>query len=100
MNRFQKDLCAQVVRVLSPDLLKPEYRNQPGNPTFGHCYAAAEAVYHLLGGRQAGLVPMHGRDGQGITHWWLRSAEGIIDPTADQYLRRGLNPPYDQTHWV
>jgi hypothetical protein len=81
--------------ALTPDLLKPPYCHQPDNPTAGHCYAAAEALYHLLGGKAAGLTPQVGRDETGGTHWWLRTDEGrIIDPTAEQYTSRGLTPPY------
>lgn len=72
--------------VLSDDLLKPAYRDQPRRtPTAGHCYAASEALYHLLGGREAGLVPVVLRHEEG-PHWFLRADDGsILDPTADQF---------------
>jgi hypothetical protein len=83
--------------VLSADLLSAEWRAKlpPGAPaSFGHCYAAAEALYHTLGGKAAGLTPMVARTPEG-THWWLRGPGGaIIDPTADQFTERGMAPPY------
>ena len=47
---------ARLVRsVLSADLLKPKYRtgNLAGNSAYGHCYAASEACFYLLGGRSS-----------------------------------------------
>lgn len=88
----------RIKRVLTPDLLKPAYRHMhdPKNPTAGHCYIAAEALYHMLGGAKAGWVPMNAREPDGMTHWWLRrrSDGRIADPTADQYLTVGEKPPY------
>lgn len=51
----------------------------------GHCYVASEALYHLLGGKAAGLVPQVIQH-EGGTHWFLRGPGGqILDPTADQF---------------
>lgn len=85
----------QIVSVLSPDLLKPKYRfmDDPANPTAGHCYHAAEALWHLLGGKASGWRPQVYREDDGVTHWWLRHAGGkIADPTAAQYQGEPL--PY------
>lgn len=68
----------------------------------GQCYPAAEALYHLLGGKEAGLKPVVWRyadmraDGSvhGFpTHWFLGRADGsvgrflttVLDPTAAQF---------------
>lgn len=67
-----------------------------GHRVAGYCYVASEAIYHLAGGRRAGLTPMvlgsrspWGREG---SHWFLRDRTGrIIDVTAGQFrppLRR------------
>lgn len=81
--------------ALSPDLLHRNWRNRGGHPTRGHCYAAAEALYHLLGGKAAGLTPMRATAGNGDTHWWLRDSRGgILDPTAEQFISEGISPPY------
>ena len=54
------------------------------DPT-GKCYMASEALYHLLGGKEAGLTPMVIRH-HGLTHWYLRDRDGnYIDLTADQF---------------
>lgn len=63
----------------------------------GNCYVTAEALYHLLGGKDAGWKPMTLRH-EGEVHWYLvnvriENAMGyfILDPTASQFLAR---PPY------
>ena len=89
----------KIIRVLTPDLLKPAYRfmASDSNPTAGHCYHAAEALYHLLGGKKKGWTPMRVRESDGMTHWWLRHSSGkIADPTADQYRTVGEEPPYHE----
>ncbi len=53
----------------------------------GNCYVTSEALYHLLGGKKAGWVPMRMRIGV-ETHWFLQHREsGLrIDATASQFL--------------
>jgi hypothetical protein len=47
----------------------------------GFAYVAAEAYFHLAGGYDAGLHPMHLKH-RGKSHWWLVDSEGrIIDLT-------------------
>lgn len=90
-------MAIAVQAVLTPDLLREPYRSEytPTNPTAGHCYIAAEALWHLLGGPASGYKPMTARDPDGGTHWWLQDAQGEpLDPTAAQYLTDGLQPPY------
>lgn len=91
-------LIRKIKTVLTPDLLKPAYRFMASetNPTAGHCYHAAEALYHLLGGNLKGWVPHRVRESDGMTHWWLKNRETgkIADPTADQYRSLGEEPPY------
>jgi hypothetical protein len=51
------DLCARVVDVLTPELLTGRWKSafsETGNRYAGHCYAAAEAVFHMVGGRGKG----------------------------------------------
>lgn len=92
--------CKLKVRsVLTPDLLRGYYRTyyDPNNPTWGHCYAASEACYHLLGWDQdPNWKPQVVRDGD-VTHWWLQHTSGeILDPTDDQYFMQGRPPPYEE----
>ena len=62
----------------------PKYRGHK-NPMTGQCYVASEAVYHLAGGKRAGLKPMHVRH-EGEPHWFLQKANGeIVDVTASQF---------------
>lgn len=50
----------------------------------GPCYPAAEALYHAMGGKDAGLTPMRIVH-EGAPHWYLRwqTAAGTLylDPT-------------------
>lgn len=88
----------KVKRALTGDLLQSKYKwmHDPNNPTAGHCYHAAEALYHMLGGKKNGWVPMRVREPDGMTHWWLKNTktEEIGDPTSDQYRLVGEEPPY------
>jgi len=89
---IHEDLINQIRDNLTPDLLKPEFRDQPF--PVGHCYVSSEALYHLLGGRESGLRPMRLRMPDGVVHWWLETPEGeVIDPTHDQF---GESVPYEQ----
>lgn len=51
----------------------------------GNCYVTSEALYHLLGGKEAGWTPMRMRY-EGDTHWFLKHESGmILDATAVQF---------------
>lgn len=56
----------------------------------GNCYAASEALYHILGGKKAGWKPMRfrmrGPDMKMDTHWFIKHESGlIIDPSVRQF---------------
>lgn len=55
----------------------------------GPCYPAAEALYHKLGGKAAGLTPMRITH-EGVSHWYLRwetcGSTFYIDPTSSQFI--------------
>ena len=54
----------------------------------GNCYAASEALYHLLGGKDAGWTPMYikGPTKGTRAHWFLKHESGLIlDATASQF---------------
>ena len=63
-----------------------------------HCYASAEALYHLLGGKSAGYVACVAsfeENNEKFTHWWIKNNQNeIIDPTAEQFTSIGKEPPY------
>lgn len=85
-------------KYLTPDLLKEKYRVKKGVPkTYGHCYVACEAMWHL-GLKHLLYKPFRARDDEGNVHWWFYSEtfDKIIDPTASQYTERGLEPPYER----
>lgn len=58
------------------------------HPNRGWCYAAAEALYHRLGGKEAGLTPMR-IEHEDWPHWYLRwEVDGhtfYLDPTSEQF---------------
>lgn len=69
----------------------------------GNCYVTCEALYHLLGGKAAGLTP-HTVRHDGDVHWYLvqdvyldtsagssRRAALVLDPTRAQFKTA---PPY------
>lgn len=60
----------------------------------GNCYVTSEAAYHLLGGKEAGWVPMRVHH-EGSTHWYIenRDTGQRVDLTAAQF---NLSPPYDE----
>jgi hypothetical protein len=91
-------LIQQIKSVLTPDLLKREYRSiNEKNPMYGHCYAATEALYHLIkdSGQWSNYKPHRCKDDKGVTHWWLQDSENnILDPTKEQYFSVGRTPPY------
>ncbi len=81
----QQELVELVRDALTPDLLKPIYRSTGRPNSSGHCYAASEALFHLLGGKAAGWVPQSIRH-EGVSHWFLKHRLGeIIDATEDQF---------------
>jgi hypothetical protein len=93
-------IISSVQRSLTPDLLRPEYRGRNAtNPMFGHCYVATEAFYHLTKEECPGRFSIyHGKDDDGIVHWWLHDNYEIriVDLTADQYLSLNRKPPYEK----
>lgn len=55
----------------------------------GPCYPAAEALYHAMGGKGAGLTPFR-INHEGVSHWYLRwiTPSGQVfwlDPTSSQF---------------
>ncbi len=86
-SKDRRQLRRDIVAVLSPELLRPEYRKRRGkHRLFGHCYVATEAMYHLCGGTTSGYCPQVIRH-EGGTHWYLKKAVGsrITDLTAAQF---------------
>lgn len=60
------------------------------------CYQASEYLYHLLGGKKSGLIPMQ-IEHEGESHWYLRWNLGskifYLDPTSTQFE---TPVPYEQ----
>lgn len=79
-----------IMENLSDDFLSKEWQQKKlaeKNPhsTYGHCYLATEAAYHLLGGREEGWKPYHLKQ-SGESHWFLKHNSGaLLDLTADQF---------------
>ena len=93
-DKQHRKLIEEVRGCLSEDLRKPAYRGNP-NPVAGHCYIASEALYHTLGGKEAGWTPQNIRH-EGGPHWYLKHQDGtILDPTADQFR---TPVPYEKGH--
>jgi len=91
-------LIRMVSASLTSDLLKPKYREEAAKQCreYGHCYIAAEALWHLLGGFQSSYTPRYAFDCENDTHWWLVHDQNrsTLDPTAPQYTRKELKTLY------
>ncbi|HTR67858.1 MAG TPA: hypothetical protein VMH85_18900 [Terriglobales bacterium] len=97
MTREEESIISSIQAVLTPELIPKNFGGRPDNPMFGHCYGAAEALYHLLGGNEHGYKAQRAVDDDGISHWWVLSpTQEILDPTAAQYTSFGKRPPYDK----
>ena len=76
-----------IVDNLEMKFCPPRYRDENmGNPLFGHCYHATQALYYFF------------KD----TNLKAFAAPNIIDITAGQYEAFGIDPPYDkgkETKW-
>lgn len=82
--------------LLTPDMVKLEYRQAVDSEYCGHCHHASLAMYYLLGGKSAGYKMRKAVDELGIIHYWLERPDGaIIDPTAEQYTALNRPLPYD-----
>jgi len=92
----KKSAMRAVQEALSDDLMSPEWleKRKPGDHfTFGHCYLAAETLFHIWG-RQRGYVLVV-LSGPGWTHWFLARDDGsIADPTAGQWKDERI--PYEK----
>jgi hypothetical protein len=89
-----KQLIHKVQKALTPDLLTGRWRIQ-NTPLEGHCYIAAEALWHLLGKEDWKPMCASYTDESGkATHWWLvhKKTGEIADPTQEQYYPD--TPPY------
>lgn len=88
-------LIKKIQSVLTPDLLKGIWNKQFDNPMAGHCYAATEALFWILGGPDSDWKPYvlnhktfpEGLDEEGKTHWFLKNniTGEILDPTKEQF---------------
>ncbi len=98
MNNRKAGVGCAFIRLisqkLSDDLLSPKWRRRRDatNLLSGHCYVAAEALWHLLGAAESGYVPhvlSHELWPEGLnpgeTHWFLRKGDKLLDPTAGQF---------------
>jgi hypothetical protein len=95
------EIITKIRAALGPHLVKGIYQNHiPKNatPSWGCCYIATEALYHLWG-KENGYTPMRvsyklscKETGQ---HWFLEQrASGLqVDITADQF--KGRTPKYE-----
>lgn len=88
---MHRRLIGLIQRALTPDLLTAEQRSKLTgiHPTEGHCAIAAEAAFHLLGGKKNGWVAMvlPRKVLKDNTHWWVENLNTgeRVDPTAEQF---------------
>ena len=83
----------EIQSVLTDDLRSDEHRLGRGRYD-GFAYPAAEAYFHLAGGYDAGLHPMHLKY-RGKSNWWLVDKDGrVIDLTFSS--RQTSDFPYER----
>jgi hypothetical protein len=99
INNNQHELIEKIQHVLTKDLLTSKYKEIAKNHTEGHCYAASEALFYLLGGKHNGFTPQVAtfeKNGGKLTHWWIKDSKGkVLDPTSEQFYASNMTPPYD-----
>ena len=95
-------LKREVQAALTEELRSGEHRVGRGRYD-GFAYVAAEAYFHLAGGYEAGLHPVHLKY-RGKSHWWLVDSEGrVIDltlgprETSEFPYQRGKRRPFRYT---
>ncbi len=88
LTMSEQQLISDIQAVLTPDLLNPEYlkRWTPlRDVLWGHCYAASEALFHMLGGKAAGYTSFNVHiDGE--SHWFIKTGDIVLDPTFRQFI--------------
>jgi hypothetical protein len=95
-------LKREVQAALTDEIRSDEHRIGHGRYD-GSAYPAAEAYFHLAGGSDAGLHPMHLKY-RGKSHWWLLDKHNrVIDltlgprETSDFPHHRGRRRPFRYT---
>ena len=74
------ELKREIQAVLDPERADPLHKCGFGRYD-GFAYVAAEAYFHLAGGRDAGLHSVQLKY-RGKSHWWLTDSDGrVIDMT-------------------
>jgi hypothetical protein len=83
----------EIQAALTEELRSKRHRLGKGRYD-GFAYPAAEAYFHLAGGYDAGLQPMHLKH-RGRSHWWLVDGDGqVIDLTLGP--REASSFPYER----
>ena len=62
----------------------------------GNCYAASEALYHLLGGKKKGWVPVHMNTRATGNHWFLKHKSGLILDITFKQFPKSIKPDYEK----
>lgn len=93
--RDVNDVVDAVQFHLSDDLRRAPWKGSK-NRMAGHCFVASEAIYYLLGGKEAGWKPMSMRH-EGSPHWYLWHVPSgrVVDATASQFY---TEPAYCERH--
>ena len=87
LTMSEEQLISDIQAVLTPDLLSKDYLKRwtpRRHRVWGHCYAASEALFHMLGGKKAGYASYH-VNVDGESHWLIKTGNAVLDPTAGQF---------------
>ena len=78
------NLINLIKQNLTPDI---RYKKHSNHPSSGYCYIAAEALFHLLGGKESGCKSFYIKH-EGQSHWYITYHGKIIDITAAQFKNK------------
>ena len=95
-----------VIKLIKDNLetkfLPTKFReNNLGNPMFGHCYHATQALYYFF--EHANLKAMSAKcEGPAEVHWWLQDGDTIIDAIVGDVEFKDVSFSYEkgkETNW-
>jgi hypothetical protein len=97
-NVHEAAVARAVQRALSLGDLTPAYRAARGagcDAMTGHCFAATNAFWHLMGGNEGPYRPKQVRVA-GVSHWFLidTRSDTVVDLTASQFGKTRV--PYEE----
>ena len=99
ISKLKKSFKSKITKeqVLDPEWLEINIKNKIDST--GFCFYASEVIYRLTGGKNVWLIKKIAKEvfPEG-PHYFLQNKETkeILDITADQFTKLGINIPYEK----